>query len=67
MLFSFEVLIDRPLVRSFAKPKITFEFGGSEPITAEFRVQDAQELLKATKIAERLKKEISQILSKFDD
>ena len=67
MLFSFDVVIDNPIAKSFIKPKITFEFEGSESVTAEFRIQDAQELLKATKIAERLKKEISQILSKFDD
>lgn len=67
MLFSFDVIIDNPFAKSFIKPKITFEFGGYESTTAEFRVQDAQELLKATKIAERLKKEISQILNKFND
>ena len=67
MLFSFEIALSNPFAKSFIKPEITFEFRGYKPTRTEFRVQDAQELLKATEIAERLKKEISQILNKFND
>ena len=65
ILFKFTVSISNYFAKKFTDPLISFGFAGYEQRTKEITPLVANEILKASKVADRLKKEISQVLEKY--
>lgn len=65
IIFKFNVEIDNPFAKKFIAPKVRFEFGGYEVKTSQITPQVASSILAASKIAQRLKKEITQVLKRY--
>lgn len=67
IIFKFKVNISNPFTNRFVAPEVRFEFGGYEPRISQITPQVASSILAASKIAQRLKKEITQVLKEYGE
>lgn len=67
IIFDFKVNIGDPLNDKFIAPEVKFQFGGYQARIHQITPQVASSILAASKIAQRLKKEITQVLKRYGE